>query len=49
MNTEVVVYIQIDNRYRGREIDNGIFTGANKGLIKYHFELGAGKESFEWE
>ena len=31
------------------EIDNGIFTGANKGLIKYHFELGAGKESFEWE
>ena len=31
------------------EINNGIFTGANKGLIKYHFELGAGKESFEWE
>lgn len=31
------------------EIDNGIFTGANKGLIKYHFELGAGKENFEWE
>lgn len=31
------------------EIDNGIFTGANKGLIKYHFELGAGKENFDWE
>lgn len=31
------------------EIDNGRFTGANKGLIKYHFELGAGKENFEWE
>lgn len=31
------------------EIDNGIFAGANKGLIKYHFELGAGKENFEWE
>lgn len=31
------------------EINNGIFTGANKGLIKYHFELGAGKENFEWE
>ena len=31
------------------DINNGIFTGANKGLIKYHFELGAGKENFEWE
>lgn len=31
------------------EIENGIFTGANKGLIKYHFELGAGKENFKWE
>ena len=31
------------------EIDNGIFTGANKGIIKYHFELGAGKENFHWE
>ena len=29
--------------------DNGIFTGANYGLIAYHFELGAGKENFEWE
>lgn len=31
------------------QCDNGIFTGANVGLIKYHFELGAGKENFEWE
>lgn len=31
------------------QINNGIFTGANKGLIKYHFELGAGKENFTWE
>ena len=29
--------------------DNGIFTGSNVGLIKYHFELGAGKENFKWE
>lgn len=28
--------------------DNGIFTGADFGLVKYHFELGAGKEKFEW-
>lgn len=28
--------------------DNGIFTGADLGLVKYHFELGAGKDNFEW-
>ena len=28
--------------------NNGVFTGVNRGLIKYHFELGAGKENFEW-
>ena len=31
------------------ECDNGIFTGSNVGLVKYHFELGAGKENFKWE
>lgn len=31
------------------ECNNGIFTGANLGLIKYHFDLGAGVENFEWE
>ena len=29
--------------------DNGIFTGVDTGLVKYHFELGAGKDNFEWE
>lgn len=29
--------------------DNGIFTGADLGLVKYHFELGAGIGNFEWE
>lgn len=28
--------------------NNGIYTGADLGLVKYHFELGAGKENFEW-
>lgn len=28
--------------------DNGVFTGADLGLAKYHFELGAGKENFQW-
>lgn len=27
---------------------NGIFSGADRGLVKYHFELGAGRENFEW-
>ena len=31
------------------ECDNGIFTGSIVGLVKYHFELGAGKENFKWE
>lgn len=30
------------------ECDNGIFTGVDTGLVKYHFELGAGKNNFEW-
>lgn len=29
--------------------DNGVFSGADKGLVKYHFELGAGKENFIWK
>ena len=28
--------------------DNGIFIGVDTGLVKYHFELGAGKNCFEW-
>jgi hypothetical protein len=28
--------------------DNGIFTGVNRGLIRYHFELGAGRKNFKW-
>ena len=30
------------------DCDNGIFSGVDTGLVKYHFELGAGKENFEW-
>lgn len=28
--------------------DNGSYTGCDLGLLKYHFELGAGKENFSW-
>ena len=27
---------------------SGPMSGADKGIVKYHFELGAGKENFEW-
>lgn len=29
--------------------DNGHFAGIDLGIGKYHFEVGAGKENFEWE
>lgn len=39
-------------RGEGRRVsltcDNGIFSGVDLGIGKYHFELGAGKENFEW-
>lgn len=28
---------------------NGIFSGVDLGIGKYHFEVGAGKENFEWQ
>lgn len=27
---------------------NGPMSGIDKGIVKHHFELGAGKEYFEW-
>ncbi len=29
--------------------DNGIFSGIDLGIGKYHFEVGAGKENFQWK
>ena len=26
----------------------GPFVKTDKGIVKYHFEIGAGKENFEW-
>lgn len=28
--------------------DSGLFSGVDAGLVKYHFELGAGIDNFEW-
>ena len=31
-------------------LENGGFCAAlDRGILKYHFELGAGKENFRWE
>lgn len=39
-------------RGEGRRVslacDNGTFSGVDLGIGKYHFELGAGKENFDW-
>lgn len=39
-------------RGEGRRVsltcDNGVFSGVDLGIGKYHFELGAGKENFDW-
>ena len=31
------------------DCQNGRWSGADSGLVKYHFELGAGRDNFEWE
>ena len=39
-------------RGEGRRVsltcDSGVFSGVDLGIGRYHFELGAGKENFEW-
>ena len=39
-------------RGEGRKVsltcDNGVFSGVDLGIGKYHFELGAGRENFDW-
>ena len=31
------------------EYEGGMFPGIDKGIIKHHFEVGAGKDNFSWE
>lgn len=31
------------------EKNSAMFTPADRGIVKYHFELGAGKDNFHWE
>ncbi len=41
-------FIRGEGRTVSITCENGIFSGADRGLVKYHFELGAGRENFEW-
>lgn len=41
-------WIEGENDQVSIRCDNGIFSGADKGLVKYHFALGAGTENFTW-
>ena len=38
---------------RGDRVDAkaglGFYTKMDLGIVKYHFEIGAGKENFQWE
>lgn len=38
-----------DNNEADLTYDSGIFKGVDMGIIKYHFELGAGVENFHWK
>lgn len=33
----------------GRDEKKGFYTKLDLGIVKYHFEIGAGKEMFRWE
>ena len=30
------------------KVNNGAFSGVDKGIIQYHFELGAGADNVHW-
>lgn len=40
----------LDGTAKGVRIDcdNGIFTDVDRGIVKYHFEIGAGAENINW-
>lgn len=48
MNKQAFMIAGAGNKVRFT-CDNGAFTGVDSGIVKYHFELGAGAENFVWE
>ncbi|MCR5314023.1 MAG: nitroreductase [Bacteroidaceae bacterium] len=41
-------FLEGDGRKVTLTCKNGQYTGTDKGIVKYHFEVAAGKENFEW-
>ena len=48
MNQQKFRFILDGNKVKAKAL-LGFYTKVDLGIAKYHFELGAGKENFEWE
>lgn len=42
-------FIEGDGNTVGITCNNGAFSGVDKGIVKHHFELGAGSDNFSWK
>lgn len=40
--------ISLDNGKVGIRRTGGMYSDVDEGIVRYHFEIGAGKENFEW-
>lgn len=49
MNQQKFIFELIENNKVKLESGNGLYTKVDLGIVKYNFELGAGKENFKWE
>lgn len=47
MNQQKFVFELKDNTVRAKAL-RGFYTQLDLGIVKYHFEVGAGKENFKW-
>lgn len=48
MNRQKFKFILNGNSVQAKA-GSGFYTKIDLGIAKYHFEIGAGKENFEWE
>ena len=49
MNRQNFLFTLIRPRTVKAEATGGFYARVNLGIVKYHFEIGAGRENFEWE
>ena len=48
VNQQKFLFILIGDRQVKAEATGGFYSQIDLGIVKLHFELGAGKENFEW-